>query len=96
MVYSDGDQQMKNLTPNHGQNTSVETDSATNLARQGVEGLRATVQGVSFWAAILLPLVYLPLLSGGLGPQTGYIVIGLLALNLIALFVGHSHPQTNQ
>jgi len=37
--------------------------------------------------------VYLPLLSGGFGPQTGYIIIGLLALNLIALFVGHNHTH---
>jgi hypothetical protein len=51
---------------------------------------------MSFWAAILLPLVYLPLLSGGLGSQTGFIVIGLLALHLIALFVGHNHTHTNQ
>jgi len=37
--------------------------------------------------------VYLPLLSGGLGARTGYIVIGLLALNLIALLVGHNHTH---
>ena len=87
---------MKNLTPNHGQNTSVEANSATDLARQGTLALRTAIQGVSFWAAILLPLVYMPLLSGGFGPQTGHIVIGLLAVNLIALFVGHSHTHTNQ
>jgi hypothetical protein len=85
---------MKNLTPNHGQNTSVETDSVADAARQGTLALEATIRRVSFWAAIVLPLVYLPLLSGGFGPQTGYTVISLLALNLIALFVGHSH--TNQ
>ena len=85
---------MKNLTPNHGQNTSVETDSAMGPVRQGTLALRASVQRLSFWAAIVLPLVYLPLLSGGLEPQTGSIVIGLLALNLIALFVGHNHTNT--
>ncbi|ATW88954.1 hypothetical protein halTADL_2207 [Halohasta litchfieldiae] len=84
---------MKNLTPTHGQNTSVEADSVTDAARRGTLALEASIRGVSFWAAILLPLVYLPLLSGGLEPQTGYIVIGLLALNLIALFVGHSHTH---
>lgn len=84
---------MKNLTPNHGQNTSAETNSAADIARQGSVALGATIRGVSFWAAILLPLVYLPLLSSGLGAQTGYIVIGLLALNLIALFIGHNHTH---
>ena len=96
MVYLDGDQSMKNLTPNHGQNTSVETDSAADLARQGTLALRATIRRVSFWTAIVLPLIYLPLLSGGFGPQTGHIVIGLLAMNLIALFVGHSHTHSYQ
>ena len=86
---------MKNLTSNHGQNTSVE-NSAADVARRGTLALGASVRRVSFWAAILLPLVYLPLLSGGLGPQTGQLVIGLLALNLIALFVGHSHTHTEQ
>ena len=84
---------MKNLTPNHGQNTSGNVDSAAAFARQGTNAIRATIRRVSFWSAILLPLVYLPLLSGGLGPQTGHIVIGLIALNLIALLVGHNHTN---
>jgi len=87
---------MKNSTPNHGQNASVETESATDLARQGTLALRATIQRVSFWIAIVLPVIYLPLLSGGFGPQTGHVVLGLLALNLIALFVGHSHTHSYQ
>ena len=93
MMQSDGDQLMKNLTPNHGQNTSDTTDSAAALMRHGTLAFRSAVRRVSFWSAILLPLVYLPLLSGGMGPQTGYIVIGLLALNLIALLVGHNHTH---
>ena len=83
---------MKALT-NYGQNTSVDGASAADIARQGTVALSSTIRRVSFWAAILLPLVYLPLLSGGLGPQTGHIVVGLLALNLIALLVGHSHTH---
>jgi len=83
---------MKNLTPNHGQNTG-DVDSATSLVRHGTLAISSTIRRISFWSAILLPLVYLPLLSGGLGPQTGYIVIGLLALNLIALLVGHNHTN---
>ena len=83
---------MKNLTPNHGQNTS-DVAASTSLVRHGTLAIGSTIRRISFWSAILLPLVYLPLLSGGLGPQTGYIVIGLLALNLIALLVGHNHTN---
>ena len=72
------------------------TNWATDLVQQGTLALRATVRGMSFWSAILLPLVYLPLLSGGLGSQTGLIVVGLLGLHLIALFVGHNHSNSNQ
>ncbi|MFO7833276.1 MAG: hypothetical protein R6V31_04295 [Halohasta sp.] len=82
---------MKNFTPNHGQNANVESGSIETLARQGTVALRATIRRVSFWAAILLPVVYLPLLSSGSGAETGSLVLGLLALNLIALFVGHNH-----
>ena len=92
MVKPDGDQPMKNLTPNHGQNTS-DVAASTSLVRRGTLAIGSTIRRISFWSAILLPLVYLPLLSGGLGPQTGYIVIGLLALNLIALLVGHNHTN---
>jgi hypothetical protein len=95
-MQSDGDHLMSNATPNHEQNTTAVTNWAVDVAQQGTLALRATVRGMSFWAAILLPLVYLPLLSGGLGSQTGFIVIGLLALNLIALFVGHNHTNSNQ
>ena len=91
MVKPDGDLPMKNLTPNRGQNTSVDAGSAAAFAQQCTHAIRASIRRVSFWSAILLPLVYLPLLSGGLGPQTGYIAVGLLALNLIALLVGHNH-----
>jgi len=84
---------MKIITPKHGQNASIEATSTADLLQQGRLAVGATVRSVGFWSAILLPLVYLPLLSGGFGPQTGYIVIGLLALNLIALFVGHNHTH---
>jgi len=95
-MQSDGDHLMTNFTPNHEQNTSAVMNWAADVVQQGTLALRATIRGMSFWAAILLPLVYLPLLSGGLGSQTGFIVIGLLGLHLIALFVGHNHTHTNQ
>jgi len=96
MVNSDGDQPMSNYRPKQGQNVSVVADSLTALMRRGSVAFWSTVRRVSFWSAILLPLVYLPLLSGGMGAQTGYIIIGLLGLNLLALLVGHNHTQTHQ
>jgi len=63
---------------------------------RGTLALRATIRGNELLAAILLPLVYLPLLLSGGRLQTGFIVIGLLGLHLIALFVGHNHTHTNQ
>ena len=93
MVYPDGDKPMKNFTPNQGQNTSDTVDSAAAFARQSTSVMQATVRRISFWSAILLPLVYLPLLAGGLSSQTALIVVGLFALNLTALFVGHNHTH---
>lgn len=93
MVKSDGDQLMSTFRPNHGQKTSLVADSATALVRHGSVAFRATIRRVSFWSAILLPLVYLPLLAGGMGAQNGSIIIGLIGLNLLALLAGHNHTQ---
>ena len=51
----------------------------------------AGVRWMGFWAAILLPLVYLPLLvaSSSLG-------IALLGCQLIAVVIGHNHTPTSQ
>ncbi len=51
------------------------------------------VQFVGFWAAISLPFLYLPLLSGGLDGAELTVFVGLLALNVVALFVGHGHRR---
>ena len=63
-MQSDGDHLMTNITPNHEQNTSAVMNWATDVVQQGTLALRATVRGMSFWSAILLPLVYLPPLPG--------------------------------
>jgi len=63
---------------------------------RGTLALRATIRGMSFWAAILLPLVYLPLPLGWLGLPDWLHSHRPAALHLIALFVGHNHTHTNQ
>jgi hypothetical protein len=46
------------------------------------------LQRLAFWAAVLLPLAYLPLLSvAGVEP----VLVGLVAVNVACLLVGHGH-----
>lgn len=48
------------------------------------------VRGIAFWTAILLPFTYVPLLLGD-PPETLFGT--LLALNVVALVVGHGHRR---
>ncbi len=52
------------------------------------------IRKAGFWAAIVLPFLYLPLLVFGLNTwlhSTAFLV--LLVVNLGALYVGHYHRQ---
>ena len=54
--------------------------------------LASSVRMVSFWAAVALPFLHVPLLAAGLStPSETLTFLGLLGLNLVALLVGHSH-----
>jgi hypothetical protein len=47
---------------------------------------------LSFWAAIALPFLHLPLLATGLeGETTTVAFVVLLALNVVTLVIGHYH-----
>ena len=47
-----------------------------------------------FWAAVVLPFLYLPMLLAGISSQGELITfLGLLALNLAALLAGHGHKR---
>jgi VIT1/CCC1 family predicted Fe2+/Mn2+ transporter len=53
----------------------------------------APIRFLSFWAAVLLPLVYLPLVHNGLtGGETTVLAV-LLAANAVALVVGHDYAS---
>ena len=54
-----------------------------------------SLTAVSFWLGTLLPIVYLPLLLSGVdsGPRFG-LLVALLALNVIALILGHEYPES--
>ncbi|EFW91607.1 hypothetical protein ZOD2009_13626 [Haladaptatus paucihalophilus DX253] len=49
------------------------------------------VQLVSFWLSVSLPLVYLPLLLNGVRGNILPIFVGLLALHVCTLLLGHGY-----
>ena len=52
----------------------------------------AFVQGLAFWAAVLLPLVYLALLVSGSPTVTDpFAVSGLTTANVVSLLIGHGY-----
>jgi hypothetical protein len=60
--------------------------------RPGARSLLRAVRALSFWSAIGLPFVYLPILAVGLDTPTRSVAfLALLALNVVALVVSHSY-----
>ncbi|NHN41768.1 hypothetical protein G9C85_09010 [Halorubellus sp. JP-L1] len=61
-------------------------------SRVGLETLAAPVRATCFYAALALPLAYVPLLVSGLETvsQTGNFFL-LLGLHVLALALGHGH-----
>jgi hypothetical protein len=59
----------------------------------GQQALQGTVRWLGFWAAIVLPLVYLPVIAVGIGPQPSLSGFGLLGCHLLALLAGHNYDQ---
>ncbi|PSP31436.1 hypothetical protein BRC64_10200 [Halobacteriales archaeon QH_10_67_22] len=58
-------------------------------------GLLEPVAGVAFWTAVALPFLHVPLLllTGLSTPNTMTAFLVLLALNVVALLVGHSYSR---
>jgi hypothetical protein len=61
--------------------------------QHGARLVAAPLRFVGFWAAVALPFLYLPLLLGGLEGGETFAFGLLLALNALALVVGHGHRQ---
>jgi len=52
------------------------------------------VVALSFWLAVLLPLVHIPLAATGLETTTELVrFLGLLGANAVALVLGHGHRR---
>lgn len=50
------------------------------------------VKIAAFWAAVVLPFLHLSLLVAGLdSDSTTLAFVGLITLNVVALYVGHPH-----
>ncbi len=64
------------------------------LASRLARSLKAPLQFLSFWGAIGLPFAHLGLLVNGL-ESTGAVMafVALLALNVVALYVGHGYKR---
>jgi len=57
------------------------------------ERVLAPITGIAFWSAIALPFLHLPLLlaTGLSDSATATAFLVLLALNVVALLIGHPH-----
>lgn len=68
-------------------------DGLTALGEFGRDDPVAPLRAAAFYAAILLPFLYLPLLAGGLSSSALAVFVGLLLANAAALVLGHGHGQ---
>jgi hypothetical protein len=56
--------------------------------------LARPVKRLSFWAAIVLPFIHLPLVATGLdSPSLTVAFLVLVALNVVAIILGHTYGQ---
>ena len=72
----------------------VERDTLSRAGRTVSDTLRTALRNVqvaSFWAAIVLPVTYLPLLAGGLTGGEALLFVALVAVNAGALVLGHDY-----
>lgn len=89
---------MSNHTPLSNDSVAPSSPEADReqeqCTRNVVCSLKEPTQFLSFWIAIALPFVYLPLLTRGLGdPQVTLTFLLLLALNVFALYIGHGYGE---
>lgn len=61
--------------------------NAYTAVERAADGLRTA----AFWATVLLPALYVPVLYGGIAGQRTGIALLLLALNAVCALIGHDH-----
>ncbi len=92
MCESVGDLLMSSSTRTLESNRTPSTSGLAHVARSGWVTLAQSVRWLGFWAAIALPLLYLPALYLG----DGGVFLALLGVQLLALRVGHDYTNTDQ
>ena len=56
--------------------------------------VRKPIEATAFWAAVLLPVAYVPVLAEGIdGIQAAGLFASLVALHFLALAVGHRYGR---
>ncbi|SEW03654.1 hypothetical protein [Natrinema salifodinae] len=57
--------------------------------------LTRSVTAVGFWIATVLPIVYVPVIAAGIDSMSRLsLFVGLLAINVLALVVGHDYQAS--
>jgi hypothetical protein len=72
-------------------NASQGTRQRVALALQASVG--RTLRAAGFWAAVTLPFAILALLASGTAQRYPSALVGLLAVNLLALVLGRDHNR---
>ena len=62
-----------------------------SVAESSFRILAAPVRFTGFWSAVVLPLLYVPILGGFAGDQSAFAV--LLAVHALSLVVGHDYRR---
>lgn len=73
---------------------SERRDDEDGMLERATPGLATPIRAAGFWAAIAMPILYVPVLATGLSSSfDGVLFLGLIVGNLLALYVGHAHRQ---
>ncbi|WP_266078528.1 hypothetical protein [Haladaptatus caseinilyticus] len=73
--------------------SEFEPPAPRNVAEAAAQKLFTPVQFLSFWTAVALPFGYVPLLYHGNFSSTAGFLPLLLALNVVAMVVGHGYKR---
>jgi hypothetical protein len=77
--------------PSDGADASFD-ERARSLLRTASYHVFTPVRAIGFWSAIALPFLYVPLVATGLETRAELTVfLALLAANVVAIALGHSH-----
>ncbi|WP_247003449.1 hypothetical protein [Halosolutus gelatinilyticus] len=80
----------ESIAPSSPETERQPDDHRRRLARS----VKQPAQFLSFWVAIALPFVHLPLLARGLGdPTVSIAFVALLAINVLTLYLGHGYNR---